>query len=148
MEIHLRRLDPGTAVAPSPVSCDNMFPARFLACKPHSEAAVGGGIDADQAQDKNAVDAHVDQAVRCSPQPTGIEGRRTGVVTQRLSAATLAAAHRVTLFRAEARAARAAQPMHVEPDAGRASSLASDGRTCAMLLLPKAIWLPAETAPA
>ncbi len=99
-------LDTGTAVEPSIGACDDVFANR----KTHTDAVVGSPIDADRA--KSVVDKRAVPAALCDPKTNGIDAfLRTGAAAGRISAATLAAARRVSSFHADARAACAVQPM-------------------------------------
>lgn len=64
---------------------------------------------------RSAVAARAGQAVPDRPQPKRTATLRSGPVAGRISAATLAAAHRVSLFHAEARSARSVPPVAAEP---------------------------------
>ncbi|MEO8123693.1 MAG: hypothetical protein ABI633_06555 [Burkholderiales bacterium] len=108
------RLDTRAADASSLALCADVFAVR----KTHTGNVISIPVDAEQA--KQAFDTHTDQAALWNPQPKPSDVLRTGAEAGRISAATLAAAHTIARFHANARAARTVQPLDAELGVGRA----------------------------
>ena len=140
MKLRQTRLNTSTASVPSRLEGEDVC-ADAKTC---IEAVTGGAFAANPA--RSNVAAQASPAVADSPQPKRIAALRSGAVAGRISAAALAAAHRVSRFHAEAWAARTVPPKHAEPGAGRASSVSSHGRPDAMCLLDEAVSLPSTLA--
>jgi hypothetical protein len=101
-----------TAVEPSQVARLGVLAAS----KSCTNASIDGTFDLDPAN--NAIIAHDDRPILCNPEPPVAEVLRTDTAAVRISVETLAAAHRVNLVHAEARAALAAQAAQADCGVG------------------------------